>query len=337
MVTVYPSAIDTNLNLPVAIDNVTATNASVINTLRGAIIAIENTLGVKPQGIYTTVRARLDYLEALFTSGGGGGGGSFTPGGDLSGTATTQIVIGLYTHPLAATMPVNSAVPVWDTNIYDIRQLTQDDILPGFTITGFNGGMIIECGTTITNPSFTASYSSTPASASISNTDNIDSPHTLISPFTSGTITGVFTHSVVNSSVTFTLNANKGVVNKSATQSFIYEARSFGGIGTAGATSATASGSNATLVGASGTLSNEGLHASDIGQTYGPFNPVGQKIYLLLPHSAVHGFKDQNGFTFVFNAPTTFSFTNQQSAVISMDLYESTNLLSTTFTITVVS
>jgi hypothetical protein len=125
---------------------------------------------------------------------------------------------------------------------------------------------------------------------------------------------------------------------KTATQSITFLARSFGGIGGAGAVSATASGSTAVLDSSLGTLSDEGLHSSDVGQSYGPFSPTVQKIYLLLPHTATpHTFKDQSGFQFPMNAPTTFSFTNQNSAVLSYDLYESTNSLSTPFTITVVS
>lgn len=264
---------------------------------------------------------------------------NFTPAGDLSGNSSLQTVTGLYNHPLASTTPIQSAVPVWDIvpAKYDIRQLTLDDILPAFAITGFSGGSVVECGVTVTNPSFTASYSAPPVSAQITNTDGIDSPLVLTTPFTSGTVIGSFTHSTVNAAVTFTLTAT-AATTKTATQSITYEARSFGGLGTTGATSATASSNNAVLVGATGTLSNEGIHGSDVGQVYGPFNPVSQNIYLLLPHTvSPHTFKDQNGFTFAMNAPTTFSFTNQHGAVLSMDLYQSTLSLSTTFTITVVS
>ena len=259
----------------------------------------------------------------------------FTAGGDLGGTSTSQKVEGLYSHPLASTAPVQSAVPVWDGAIYDIRPLTADDILAGFTINSFTGGSTVEIGATVTNPVFTASYNHTPNSAQITNTDGIDSPLVLSSPYTSGTVDGYFIHNAT-ASTTFTLTAVY-TSTKTATSLINWYARSFGGLGTAGATSATSgAGNTAVLVGATGTLSSEGLHSSDIGQSYGPFNPTSQNIYLLLPHTASpHTFKDQNGFTFAMNAPTTFSFTNQNSAVISMDLYQSTNVLSTTFTITV--
>ena len=262
--------------------------------------------------------------------------GSFAASGDLSGSSSSQTVKGLYNNPLANTTPVDSAVPVWDGTIYDIRQLTADDIAPGFSNTGFSGGSTVEVGSTVTNPSFSASFSHAPTSANITNTDSIDSPLTLNSPFTSGTVVGSFTHTTITS-VSFTLTAI-GSSSRTAGQSISYLARSFGGLGTPGATGATSSGSNATLTGATGTLNNEGLVSSNVGGSYGPFSPTNQKIYLLFPHTAsAHTFKDQNGFGFAMNTPTNISFTNQNGSVISMDLYESTISLSTSFTITVVS
>ena len=377
MTTLYPAQIDTPNSLLIAIDGQTLLNSAYFNSMRGAIVAIEQTLGVNPAGVAGSVGARIANLEnnqitlggdlggspgqalviglqgnpvssifpspgqvltwtgSAWTPVGGGGTGLFAAGGDLSGSPTFQVVIGIQGKPVSTTVPVNSAVPVWDSSIYDIRQLTQDDILPGFSITGFSGGSVVECGTTVINPAFTASYSSLPASANIINTDNISSPLTLSSPFTSGTVVGSFTHSTVNSSVTFTLTAVKGVT-RTATTTITYEARSFGGVGSAGAASATASGSTAVLNGGLGTLADEGLHGSDVGQVYGVFSPTAQSIYLLLPHTASpHTFKDNNGFTFAMNSPTTFSFTNQLGAIISMDLYQSTNVLSTPFSILV--
>lgn len=241
---------------------------------------------------------------------------------------------------VANTSPVQSAVPVYDVSSvkYNIRQLTLDDVLPAYAISSFTGGSIVEVGASVTNPVFVASYTATPASANITNTDAINSPLVLVTPFTNGTVVGTFTHSTI-SSVIFTLTAiSTTSITKTATQSIAFQARSFGGVGSAGATSATASSNNAILVGATGTLSNEGLHSSDVGQSYGIFNPSNQKIYLLLPHTSTpHTFLDQSGFSFPMTlaSPTIFNFTNQNGSVISMDLYESANLLSTSFTITV--
>jgi hypothetical protein len=211
---------------------------------------------------------------------------------------------------------------------------TLDMIGAALSITSFAGAQTVECGATITNPSFTAAYSSLPTSSTVTNTDAVDSPHNLTTPFTGVTLSGSFSKSTVNATTTFTLTA-VAATTKTAAVNFTWEARSFGGIGTAGATSSTASGNNATLVGATGTLTGP-LSASVIGQSFGPYSPTAQKIYLQVPHTSTpHTFKDQNGFGFVMNAPTTFNFTNQLGAVISMDLYESNILLSTPFTVSV--
>lgn len=263
--------------------------------------------------------------------------GSFTAGGDLSGTATDQVVIGLQTIPLASTTPVQSAVPVYDTATlqYDVRKLTLDDVGPAFAITGFSGGSTVEIGATVTNPAFTASYSSTPASAQITNTDSIDSPLILITPFTSGTVVGSF-HHTSQTSVVFTLSAT-AATTKTTTSNINFDPRMFGGVGTAGATSSVTASGNTAVLSTSDVLASEGLTTSPVGATYGPFSPSSQVIYLLLIGGS-HTFKDANtGFAFPFNSPTSVSFTNQNSAVVSMFLYQSTNVLSATYSIEVVS
>ncbi len=251
--------------------------------------------------------------------------------GPGSVVATMQ---GIQTVPVAATAPVQSAVPVYDTIAaeYDIRQLTEDDILPGFAITSFTGGSTVETGATVTNPAFTASYSSLPSSANITNTDGIDSPLVLTTPFTSGTVVGAFTRSTPVS-ITFTLTAHQGALVKTATQAINYEDRGFGGIGTAGATSSTASGNNAVLNGGAGTLSDSFLAANFVGTSFGPFSPVSEVIYIQLP-AGVHTFEDQDGFGFPMTAVATFGFVNQEGATVPMTLWAS-NTLSSPFTVTV--
>jgi hypothetical protein len=268
---------------------------------------------------------------------------------DLSGSDTAQTVKGLYNNPLSSTAPVQSAVPVWDTGVleYDIRKLTLDDLGPAFAITAFyeTGGIsVVEVGVTVTNPSFTASYSSSPGSANITNSYNIDSPLNLISPYTSGTVVGAFTAG--GSAVTyvsFTLQAIAATTQYDYT--YIYwEIRDYGGVGAAGATSSVTSSvypATATATLSTGdVLSDQGLFygPEGIGTLYGPFSPSAQKIYLLLQGGS-HTFKDANtGFGFAFNAPTTVTFTNQYGVSgITMYLYESQFLLSATFTIEVAS
>lgn len=339
MSTLYPVQIDNSVTLPTAIDNSTPVEADVVNRLRDAILAIERTLGTSPASIYGTVANRLSVLEALINQGGGGGGVVFN--GDLSGTSTTQTVVGIYNNPVANTTPTQSSVLVWDTGIYDVRVLSTDDVPQGFGIQSFtySGSSVVECGSSVVNPSFSASYINYPPNdANITNSDSINSPFQGTFPFSTFTVPGTFIHSNAGDSVTFTLNAtNGGVSFLTANQNIFYEPRSFGGVGAAGALSATASGNNA-ILNTADVISNVGVFTSDIGKTYGPFNPSSQKIYLLLQNTVTpHTFMDQNGIIFLMNSPSTFSFLNQYGAVVLMDLYESTNLLSTSFSITVVS
>jgi hypothetical protein len=274
--------------------------------------------------------------------------GSFAASGDLSGSSSSQTVIGLYSHPLANTAPTASAVPVWSTSstIYQVRQLTADDIAPGFSINSFGSGQTVEIGATISAPTLSASYSETPSTASVTNTASIDSPNTLFaSPWLTVPYTGYNFTETTATSVGFTLSATLGGITKTAGLSFVWTTRYFSGLGTAGnggfiATGATASGNNAVLVGASATLSSLGLGTPGVGTNLGTFSPSNQKIYFLLPHSGSNHQFMAGGFTFPTgpggnNVPTTFSFTNQYSQVVSMDLYESTSFLSTPFTITI--
>jgi hypothetical protein len=286
-------------------------------------VAVNGSLYLRTDGDSSTTIYVFQNNEWTIISGGGGG-----------------IVDNIQGVPVAATPPINNAMLIFDSTLdqYDVRPITINDLAPVFTITSFSGGTTVECGATVTNPSFTASYNETPSSAQITNTDSIGSPLALISPFTSATVTGAFSHASVNSAVTFTLTASLGTSIQNAYSYISYLARSYGGVGTPGATGATVFGSNASLTGAIGTLSNLGLHSSDIGQSYGPFAPSNQKIYLLMPHTSnPHSFTDQSNFSFPMNAPTTFSFTNQNNVSIIMDIYESVLSLSTGFTIKVAS
>lgn len=264
-----------------------------------------------------------------------GGGGTVIWSNDLSGTNASQTVVGLYNHAVASTAPISLAVPIYNTSLnhYDIRQITQDDIAAGFSITSFSGGSVVEIGATVSNPAFVASYSSTPISANITNTDNIDSPLNLVTPFTSGTVVGNFHHTLA-ATVTFTLTA-VSTSTRTAAQTILFEPRSFGGVGSTGATSSVSASGNNAMLSTGDTINSVGLHSSDVGQTYGSFSPSNQKIYLLLVGGS-HTFKDAStGFAFAFNAPTAVSFINQNGSTISMFLYESTNLLNATFSILV--
>ena len=205
----------------------------------------------------------------------------------------------------------------------------------GFSITSFAGGSTVEIGATVTNPNFTASYSSASTSASITNTDSIDSPLVLTSPFTSGTVVGSFVKTT-QTSTTFTLTALDGST-QTATQAISWIPRSFGGVGTSGATSSVTASGNTAILSTSDVLADGGLHGSDVGLTFGPYTASTQSFYLLLIGGS-HTFKDSGtGFAFPFNSPTAVSFVNQNGATITMYLYQSTNTLTGAYSILVVN
>ena len=198
-----------------------------------------------------------------------------------------------------------------------------------FNITSFTGGKTVELGTVVTNPTFNATYTITPASASITNTESIGSPLVLSSPFTTGTVSGTFVHTATTTT-TFTLTATQGTT-QSAQQTIAWQPAIFGGPGTGGATSSvTASGTTAVLSTGS-VLPRVQLGAETVGQTFGPYTASSQVIYLLLMGSS-HTFIDANtGFPFAFNAPVAVSFTNAQGTVVTMYLSSSTNVLTGSF------
>lgn len=112
----YPAAIDSQVELPYVVDNVTPISGDLINNLRDAVVAMETELGVKPSGIYANVRSRINALEItvgnLVLNGGGGGG---VYGGDLeSVNTTTQKVVGLQGRNLASTAPTDGYLITWN-------------------------------------------------------------------------------------------------------------------------------------------------------------------------------------------------------------------------------
>src|ERR1035437_6329727 len=112
------------------------------------------------------------------------------------------------------------------------------------SFTGCNG--TVELGLHVVTPVCSATYSALPSSAAVTNTDGLSSPTNLTTPFTSGTITGNFSHTAI-ATTTFTLTAI-GTSTQTATQAYLWKPRIFGGLGASGATSTvTASGTTAIL------------------------------------------------------------------------------------------
>jgi len=198
-------------------------------------------------------------------------------------------------------------------------------VATALSILSFTGYQLVEVGTSIANPSFTALYNTLPNSAQITNTEGISSPTVLSTPFTSGTVTGTFAHNTPTTT-TFTLSATLGTT-VTQTQTLNWADAIFGGVGSAGATpTVTASGTTAVLS-TGDVLPRVQLGTESLGQTLGPFSPAGQYVYLLLVNPG-HTFIDANtGLPFAIDAPITVSFVNVNGVTVTMYLYRSSNPL----------
>lgn len=289
MGTTYPAQIDTTVSLPTVVDNQTPIQGITVNRLRDAILAVEAELGVKPSATYGTVRARLDFIQNTIAP-----PNAVTLGGDLGGTPTSPLVIGLQGRPLAnftptpgqviawngavwipTTISVPSGTPTgpasgdlggnypnptvirlqmvpvdttppntvgqvlfWNGSVWTPYQLTQDQILPGFAITfAAVAAPLLEVGQVLVHPAFTATYTATPTSASLS--DSVpNSPQNVILTPNSFSSTNSYVENSYGQSVTFTLTAGNGIVTRTANTAFTWVTRNYYGVGPAGQSSA---------------------------------------------------------------------------------------------------
>ena len=186
-----------------------------------------------------------------------------------------------------------------------------------------------QCGTYeigysgITAASGAISYAnpSVPTSASVSDGTNTD---TLSTPFTSWVLSHTYT---TNTTFTLTTLGNGQTVTQSNGIAFV--PRSYGGTGSGGATGATASGTSAALVGASGTLTNIGLGSSCAGQSFTATTSGTQYIYYLSPCNVSNpgggSFTIPGPTVFPMNAPTSFTFPGQYGGTWTGYLYQSVN------------
>ena len=231
--------------------------------------------------------------------------------------------LGIDTHLLTGCPRVDSGV--WSVSPANCSTSAPFSIL---SFTGCNG--TVELGQHVINPVCSATYSAIPSSAALTNTDGLSSPTNLVSPFASGTIAANFSHNAITTT-TITLTA-VGTSTQTATQAYIWQPRIFGGVGATGATATvTASGTTA-ILSTSDVIASAQLGAETVGQSFGPYAPSGQKIYLLLLGGG-HTFIDAGtGFPFAFNTPTAVTFVNQYGVSVTMYLYQSTNLLYGTYT-----
>lgn len=113
MPTKYPSQIDNNSTIPIAVDNRTPINASSVNVLREAIIKIETELGTTPKSTYGSVSARLDQLESVLNT-----SQTISLAGDLGGTEASPKVIGLQGRAVSSTLPTLNQVIAWNGSLW---------------------------------------------------------------------------------------------------------------------------------------------------------------------------------------------------------------------------
>jgi hypothetical protein len=176
-------------------------------------------------------------------------------------------------------------------------------------------------GITVASGAISYANPSVPTSASVSDGTNTD---TLSTPFTSWVLSHTYT---TNTTFTLTTLGNGQTVTQSNGIAFV--PRSYGGTGSGGATGATASGTSAALVGASGTLTNIGLGSSCAGQSFTATTSGTQYIYYLSPCNVSNpgggSFTIPGPTVFPMNAPTSFTFTGQYGGTWTGYLYQSVN------------
>lgn len=227
--TKYPSQIDNSSSLPAAVDNSTPLKASLYNRLREAIIAMETELGPKPSNIYANVATRMNTMENIV-----GNLKIIELQEDLRGSLEAPVVAGFRGRPLSTVAPTLHQIyswngiawsPVdqtrypenaevgqcilWDGYNYIADFYAQDDVLPPVTVELVPNTLLAEVGQTITNPSFTAVYSTSGIVSNVTLKDNVNNIEQTISNPMSFASAYSFTKNTVDGYVDFTLKATQ--------------------------------------------------------------------------------------------------------------------------------
>jgi len=283
-------------------------------------------------------------------SGGGGGGGSqnlsqvlslgnatgghnilLTAGDNISGTdgyvrlngniinnslTANSVVATRSDKSLKSISPIGQQYSVlMETPVGNLTfsNITQDMISPSFLIT-LSGGQLVEVGTTVTTPSFTATYNRTPTTAVLTDSDG-NAPKNVISSPTLFNSNFNFTKNTFGAGVTFTLTAGDGVVSKTATTTYTWCQKTYHGVGAPGQNTAAF------------ILSLTGVLDTNIGFVFTDNAGPSQKIYYASraayanPTFTVGGFV--GGFTLVSNS---IAVTNSHGITENYQLWESDNL-----------
>jgi len=262
-----------------------------------------------PLTLQTTDVAEFWYIS----SSGSGGGGNFTAGGDLSGTSVNQTVIGLQGRSIDSTAPVDDFVLAWSAS----SNKWVPSPRTGITVNSLSvSPSLVEVSQTVITPSFIASYSVTPTTATL--TDNAgSSPKNITSTPTSFTSDGTFTKNSFGGSVIFTDTATYVATAGNRSVTLSWGQRNYWGVGTAGQTGGAFIISLATSQVSTSRNASVSVNAG-----------ASQKIYYATRTAyGLPVFKDHaTGFAVAITKSGDYSVTNSFGFVESYQLWESDNV-----------
>ena len=226
----------------------------------------------------------------------------------------------------------NEQVIIGNSDGYTVRQLTQDDILPGFSINSFSlagtahYAPVVEIGTILSVIVASASYANSAVPGSANITDTLSGSWTFSTPFAAGSRTGTVTFSSLGNSWTVNLSATYNSVTKTASVTVNWWPLVYHGSSAPGPY-------NAAFITSLATATLQGSRATTFTDTIGP----GQYDYYAIPTiwetpTFIYGVLP-GGWSLVQSG---ILVTNSQGIQISYDLWKTnqSDLGSTTWTVT---
>lgn len=252
----YPAQIDDTQSLPPALNNTSPVLGSTFNSLRSAVLSIENELGTVPSGSYSSVKGRMQYLENIV-----GNLQIIQLNEDLGGSLSSPKVIGLQGKPVSDAPPnykdllfwngtawlpaaINNVLPqatipgqvlLWDGSKFIAQLLTQDSILPSFDFTITSGTKTILSLGESWIQGFNISLNNFPDTAALTDSMVGVPKNVLPEIISSG---GIFCESdisyaktVFNSNVVFTITTTSGIITKAVTNTLTWGQPVYAGLG----------------------------------------------------------------------------------------------------------